>query len=269
MGQRESVSLTAEQETLLITLYSKTEGCPVPFLEDEASWRIVERIEYDFSRLKVPLGTRLTVCLRAKRIDDYVREHLASQPASVVLHLGCGLDSRYVRTDNGEVEWYDLDLPDVIELREKLFEKTDRYHMVPSSVTDPSWLESIPRGRAVFVVAEGLMMYLGEGEVRSLVLRLKKAFPGCGLVFDAFSELTARNVKRHASVRETGAVIHWGIDDAREIEGWAEGIRLREEWFFVRSEEIAKLGWGYRLIFKLAGLFEAANRAHRLLYYEL
>jgi O-methyltransferase involved in polyketide biosynthesis len=269
-GHRERVQLTGEQETLLITLYCKTLGCPPNVFEDKMSWKILENIEYDFSRLRVPMGTRLTVCLRAKKMDDYVRQYLARQPRSVMLHLGCGLDSRCTRVDHGESQWYDLDMPDVIDLRKKFFEETDTYHMIPAPVTDLRWIEAIPRqNQAALIVAEGLMMYLPEQEVKSLILRLKETFPGSGLVFDAFSELTARNVKRHPSVKKAGAVVQWGIDDARAIESWAAGIQLKEEWYFSQSEDIKKLASGYRLMFKLAGLFTAARKAHRILYYTL
>jgi UDP-N-acetylmuramyl tripeptide synthase len=71
-----------------------------------------------------------------------------------------------------------------------------------------------------------------------------------------------------SQLKETGAVIHWGIDDPKAIEQWADGIRLKEEWFFTQSEIVDKLG-GYRVSFKIAGLFAVANRAHRILYYSL
>jgi O-methyltransferase involved in polyketide biosynthesis len=268
--QKEKVRLTKEQETLLITLYSKTMGCPKSFFDDETSWDTLVRIDYDFQQLKVPLKTSVTVCLRAKKLDDYVREFLVSSPKGIVLHLGSGLDSRFNRVDNGEVSWYDLDFPGVIDLRKKLFEESDRYHMISSSVMDLSWLDKIPQStQSVCVVAEGLMMYLKENEVKALVLKLKERFPGACLVFDAFSKLTASKVKAHPSLRKTGAAIHWGIDDPQEIEGWAAGIKLQEEWFFNQSAEIAKLTFGYRLMFKLAGLFQVARKAQRILYYRL
>jgi O-methyltransferase involved in polyketide biosynthesis len=269
-SHKEKIRLTPEQETLLITLYSKAMGCPDSLFADEKSRETLEQIDYDFSQLKVPVGTRLTVCIRAKKIDDYVVDFLADHPKGLVLHLGCGLDSRYTRVDNGEIEWYDLDFPEVIDLRKYFFEETDRYHMIPSSVTNLRWVEAIPsQSRAVMVIAEGLMMYLTEEEARSLILKLKESYPGCEFVFDAYSTLTARSVKGHPSLRKTGAVIHWGIDDAKAIEKWGDGIRLKEEWYFTQSEAIQTLALGYRLIFKLSGLFLAARKAHRILYYSL
>jgi len=269
-SHQEKIRLTGEQETLLIPLYSKAIGCPNAIFVDEKSQEILERIEYDFSRLAVPVGTRLTLCLRARKIDAYTRGFLADHPGGVVLHLGCGLDSRYARVNNGQVEWYDLDMPQVIDLRKKFFEATDKYHMIPSSVADLRWMETIAhRGRAVLVIAEGLLMYLREEEVKSLIHKLKETFPGCRLVFDAYSTLTARTVKGHPSIKKTGAVIRWGIDDAQSIETWAQGIQLEEEWYFTQSEAIKRLRFGYRLMFRLAGLFPVARRAHRILCYSL
>jgi O-methyltransferase involved in polyketide biosynthesis len=269
-SRKEKIRLTPEQETLLITLYSKAIGCPDSLFTDEKSREILEQIDYDFSQLKVPVGTRLTVCIRAKKIDDYVMDFLAYHPKGLVLHLGCGLDNRYTRVDNGDVEWYDLDQQEVIDLRKNFYEETNRYHMIASSVTDLRWLETIPsRGRAVMVIAEGLMMYLTEEEVRSLILKLKENYTEATLVFDAYSTLTARSVKAHPSLKRTGAVIHWGIDDAKTIEKWGGGIRLKEEWYFTQSEAIETLAFGYRWIFRLTGLFLVARKAHRILYYAL
>jgi O-methyltransferase involved in polyketide biosynthesis len=270
--KKEKIKLTKERETLLIPLYCKAVEAmrKNPIIIDEKAKEILGRIEYDFAQLRVPRKTAVTLCMRAGKIDAYTREFLANSPNSVVLHLGCGLDSRYLRVDDGKVEWYDLDFPDVIDLRKKFYKETANYHMISSSVTDLSWINTIStQGRDVFVVAEGLFMYLKEEEVKLLIIRLKESFPGCGLVFDAYSVLTAKQVKKHPSVKRTGAVVQWGIDDPKDIEKWAKGINLKEEWYFTQSEDIAKLGLGYRLLFGIAGLFSAANRAHRVLCYKL
>ena len=269
-SSKEKVQLTEAQETLLITLYAKARGCPDNFFKDETAQRVLNQIDYDFTQLKVPTGTSLTVCLRAKKLDDYAGAFLVREPQTTVLHLACGLDGRYQRMGNGQVNWYDLDLPDVIELRRKFFSETDNYHLIASSVTDLSWLDTVPQqGQPVLVIAEGLFMYLAEAEVKRLFLALQAAFPGCHLAFDAYSQLTARRIKDHPSLKKTGATIQWGIDDPQTIETWGPGIHFQEEWFFTQSPQIAKLGWGYRLMFKLAGLFPVANKAHRILYFTL
>lgn len=266
------IRLTEEKETLLVPLYCKAlDGSRLaPILADEKSKEILGQIEYDFARLKIPKGTAVTLCMRAKKLDSYVREFLAKNPNSVVAYLGCGLDARYARVATKDVEWYDLDLHDVIDLRKRFYRETETYHMIPASVMELDWIDSISaKGRPVFIVAEGLFMYLTEEDVKALIIKLKESFPGCDLAFDAYSVLTARNAKKHPSIRKTGSTIQWGIDDAKQIEGWAEGINLKEEWYFSQSADIKNLGLGYRLMFKIADVFAVAKRAHRILHYIL
>ena len=83
---------------------------------------------------------------------------------------------------------------------------------------------------------------------QDLILKfLHEKFPGCHLVFDAFSRLTADRIKAHPSLQKTGASVYWGIDDPHEIERWGQGIHLKEEWFFSQSPDLDRLGWFYRL----------------------
>jgi len=144
--------------------------------------------------------------------------------------------------------------------------------MLAGSAADLAWMEQVsPEGRPAFIVAEGLLMYLHESDVRALILGLHRRFPGCDLVFDAFSKMTAERIKAHPSIQRTGAEVHWGIDDPHEIEGWAEdgSIRLKEEWFLSQSLDIERLGWFYRFMFGLTKGIKAAQRAQRLLYFRL
>lgn len=269
MTTRAEVTLTPEQETLLITLYAKAQpGNPLFF--DPTAQDILTRVDYDFARLRVPYKTVVLVCQRAKKLDAVTRDFMAEHPGGAVLQLGCGLDTRFWRVDDGRVDWYDLDMPPVVELRRQFFTEGERYHMIAASVTDLEWVDTVASGgRPVLVVAEGLLMYLDESDVRRLVLRLHETFPGCRLIADVFSRLTARSATKHASLKHTGATIGWGMDDAQELEAWAPGLHLLEEWFFSDDPDLARLGFGYRMAYRLAGAFKMVKRAHRIVYYQL
>jgi O-methyltransferase involved in polyketide biosynthesis len=269
MTTRVKVTLTPEQETLLITLYAKAQpGNPLLF--DPTAWEILGRVDYDFARLHVPYKTVVLICQRAKKLDTVTQDFLGEHPGGVVLQLGCGLDSRLSRVDDGRVNWYDLDMPPVVELRRRFFTDSERHHMIAASVTDLDWVDTVASGgRPVLVVAEGLLMYLDEADVRRLVLRLHEAFPGCRLIADVFSRLTARSATSHPSLKYTGATIGWGMDDPRELEAWAPGLRLLEEWYFSDDPDLARLSFGYRVAYRLAGAFKMVQRAHRIVYYQL
>lgn len=266
---KEKVTLTEAYETLLVPLYCRArQGGAI--LTDQKAEEIIQRLDYDFASLRIPNKTCVTVNLRASRLDFYTREFIHQHPDCVVIQLGCGLDSRLNRINAKGVTWFDLDVPDVIELRGKFYTETDRYSFIASSVTDLKWIDNVPDSTLpTLIIAEGLLMYLEENDVKALVERLSQKFKTADLVFDAFSELTARHVTKHPSLHKTGAKIGWGIDDPKTIERWIPAANLKEEWFFTQSDKIDHVGLGFRLGFKLAGFFSIAKRAHRILYYTL
>jgi O-methyltransferase involved in polyketide biosynthesis len=269
MGMKDKVMLSPEQETLLITLYAKAQP-DNPLLFDPMARQLLEQINYDFAQLRVPYKSVVMICQRAKKMDKVTRTFLAEHPESVVVQLGCGLDGRFWRVDDGQVAWYDLDMPAVIGLRGQFFKESERYQMVSASATELEWMDQVKAdGRPVLVIAEGLLMYLGEANVRRLVVALHERFRGSRLIADVFSRLTARTATTHPSLKYTGAKLGWGMDDPAELERWAPGIRLLEEWYFSDDPELAGLSFGYRAAYKLAGAFKMARRAHRIVYYQL
>ncbi len=267
--EKAKITLSPEQETLLIPLYAKAQpGNPLFF--DSRARDILDRVDYDFTRLRVPYKTVVLVCQRAKKLDAVTKTFLAEHANGVVLHLGCGLDSRFWRVDNGQVDWYDLDMPPVLELRRQFYPEQERYHLIASSVTELDWTNAVAAvNRPVLIVAEGLLMYLGETDVKRLALRLREVFPDCRLIADVFSRMTAHSATKHPSLKQTGASIGWGIDDPHEVESWAQGIRLLEEWYFTQDPDLNRLNPGYRLAYRLAGAFGMVRRAHRIVYYQL
>ncbi len=191
--QTEKVRLTKERETYLPTLYGKAldNRAEHPILGDTFADEVVRRIDFDFEKLHLASGGAVTLPMRAKHLDGWTREFLAAHPESTVLNLGCGLDSRVFRIDPpAAVRWYDVDLPDVIELRSRLYPQRHGCQMIASSVTDLDWLDGIPGDRPVIVVAEGLMQYLSWDEAVALFTRITTQFPSGQVIFDAYSRFT-------------------------------------------------------------------------------
>jgi methyltransferase (TIGR00027 family) len=249
MSETVNLNLSGVAETLLITLYLRAMESQRPdaLIKDEKAEALVKKISddglYDFSRMKslhLSEANKLVIILRNREFDRYVRDFLARHPQAVVVHIGCGLDSRFERVDNSQVEWYDLDLPDVIDLRRKLIGgEGERYHLLGCSVLDNTWLEAVSaHGQRLFLfLAEGVFMYFEGAQVKSLVLTLRDHFPGAELVFDAYSPL---HVWRH-NLRVTrtgiGAHLHWGLRRGQELEGWCDGIHLLDEWGYLDRPE--------------------------------
>ncbi|MBI9050247.1 MAG: class I SAM-dependent methyltransferase [Anaerolineaceae bacterium] len=269
--EKHKIILTEEKETLLVPLHSKAMQSQLnqPILIDLKAEEILNQIEYDFEGLHVPKQTLITLAMRAKQLDTYVNEYLKHTENPLVIHLGCGLDSRVLRVAAHKGDWYDLDYPDVIALRKNFYDETDHYHMISSSVTDFGWLDQVHNGRPACIIAEGLLMYLHEHEIEQLFLKLQEHLPASEIAFDAYSTLTAKNANNHPSIKKTGAKIHWGIDDVGQIAHWGSGVDLLEEWYFTDSEDISTLAFWDRLLFRMMGSFRAAKKAHRILHLHL
>lgn len=263
MSEISHQELSGVAETLLLTLHLRAMESQRSdaLIKDEKAVALVKQISdagrYDFSRIKsiqLSEANKLVLILRNREFDRYAQDFLRRHPDAVVVHIGCGLDTRFERVDNGHVEWYDLDFPEVIELRRELIgDEGGRYHLLACSVLDCVWLEAVEahHQRPFLFLAEGVFMYFKKAQVRSLVLMLRDNFPGAELVFDAYSPI---HVWRHNLQTSTSKIyihVRWGLWRGQEIERWGNasptgaGIRLLDEWgYFDRPEpRLAYIRW--------------------------
>jgi O-methyltransferase involved in polyketide biosynthesis len=211
--------------TLLGTLYLRAweSRAEHPILGDHYAAEALDRIEFDLDKLKKrvrPESNQFLVALRGTQLDEWSAAFLAKHPDATVLHLGCGLDSRMLRLrPPPTVRWFDLDIPKVIELRRRFYPEHEHYRLIAASVIDPGWLQEVPADRPTLIVAEGLLPYLTETEVRQLFQRLTDHFASGELLFDGMSRWVTRVSK----------IFRWSLRDGREIERWNPRLRCVEQ----------------------------------------
>jgi O-methyltransferase involved in polyketide biosynthesis len=243
------VDLSGAPQTMLATFYAKAldAALPQPILGDRFAKEIVDRIDYDWKRTAISARNSPAVTTRSAHFDRWARQFLAVHPESVVLHLGCGLDARFFRLDPGPgVEWYDVDYPDVTDLRLQLYPTRDHYHVIAASVTDPSWFAEVPRDRPTLMIGEGLTMYLTEEDGVALLRRIVDHAPSGELQFDAFNRLGIKSQWSNTVVRRSGATLHWGIDGPDDILEAVPGLRLLSRVSALESDDFARVPWYYR-----------------------
>jgi len=253
MSEIANQNLGGVAETLLLPLYIRAMESQRPdaLIKDDKAVALIKKLNPDSSwirKMRVDENDKVGLVLRNREFDRYARDFLARYLEAVVVHIGCGLDSRFERVDNGTVEWYDLDLPEVIELRRKLIGgEGARYHFLSCSVFDSAWLNtvSVHRQRPFLFLAEGVLMYFEEAEVKSLFLTLRDHFPGAELVCDAFSPYMVWLNNLRIARTKIGARYHWGLKRGKDVEKWGNGIYLLDEWFyFIRPEpRLAHARW--------------------------
>jgi len=242
MTETTRINLGGVSETLLIPLYirAKETQRPDAMLKDEKAEVMVRQVDYDFSRIKLQKHDEVGLILRVREFDRFASDFLANHPYSTVVHIGCGLDTRFERVDNGRVEWYDLDLPYVIKLRRELIsEEGEHHHLLSGSVFDYAWMDAVKEKcqRPFLFIAEGVFPYFEEAQIKALVLRLLNDFPGAELVCDAHTPFVIWTDNLQLIFSKMGARLHWGLKHGKDVELWGEGISLMEEWFFFGTDE--------------------------------
>jgi len=264
------ISLKEQMETLLIPLYGRAQMSRKGLMNDPDAENAIEQISYDFSKLHIQEKTQVMLSIRGAQIDEFSEKYIREHPDSTVVYLGCGLDARVRRLNVSAKLWYDLDYPQVIDIKRQLYKETAEYLYISSSVTDWGWMDQVEDSHhPVLIIAEGLLMYLNEQEVRSLFLKLRDKFKDVTFIFDAYSDFTAKQAGSHPSLKKTGATIKWGVDSFKTIESFGSGIAYVKTIYLTDNSTIPKLPFWYRVMFGLADKFKAAKEAHRIFVMEL
>jgi len=238
-------ALSSVAETLLIPLYNRAMESQRPdaIMKDEKAVALVTQMSYDFNqvrRIRMTEGNKVARIMLTREMDRYARDFLSRHPEAVVVHIGCGLDSRFERVDNGRVEWYDLDLPDVIGLRRKFIgDEGERYHLLGCSVLEDAWLEAVKvhSQRPSLFLAENVFVYFMEAQVKALVLKLRDHFPGAELVFDGWTPFFVWLGNLQLSSSKFAGLLHWGFWRSQALEGWGKGIHMLGQWGFFDQPE--------------------------------
>lgn len=184
-------NLSGVPQTSLLTLYgrakiSKEHGS---LFNDAKAVELVEGIDNDFLIYKIGADYLLFVyAARAIQLDNEVKAYIKEHPDASVVNLGAGFDTEFYRVDNGTIRWYDLDLPEVIEIRKQLLPETDRMTYIAKSFLDPSWCQDINAENGVLMIAGGLFHYFDEAEIRQFFSLLADHLPGSEIVFEAESK---------------------------------------------------------------------------------
>jgi methyltransferase (TIGR00027 family) len=259
----EHLDLSGVEETALLTLYARAieSQSENPILKDRKVENLVEQLDQVLQKQNSKMAERLRnraidpkltvhLQLRAKKYDDYTLNFLERHPEAVIINIGCGLDTRFFRIDNGQCQFFDLDLPGMIQLKRQLIEELDRSHMIGQSVLDFEWMDPIAKlNRPALILAEGIFMYLPKEKVKEMVLELQKRFPDSELACELtnitwvegfWGKLAALKMRSRFNLREDARFL-FGVSKASEFEAWGEGIEFLEKWFYM-DDNHPKLG---------------------------
>ncbi len=225
------------QETLVIPLYGRklcTERFPNLF-RDEKAVELIGRIDYDFSALEKRSKSfahrfgALEVAMRENDLMIEAKEYLKDHPRAALVNLGCGLDQTAENCDNGKCRIYNLDLPDVIAVRNELLPENGRIRNIAADLNDRSWFDKIDSQNGVCFLAAGVFYYFKTEQIRRLFNSMAQRFPGGRLVFDAANRRAVK-IMLKTWVKEAGITSiadHFSVESIeKDIDPWMKNARV-------------------------------------------
>ncbi len=271
-----TAELSPIEQTAFLTEYARALDSlwPQPILGDHLAHDVVGQIEYDFTGLGVQTSVVCQTALRAKMLDDRVRAFIARHPDAVVVDLGAGLDGGFYRVDPPpSVDWYSVDLPGIIAVRERVLPTNEHSHSVPVSLTDEHWSDAIPADRPTMLIADGLFAFLPEEQIAAIFRRITDHFGSGELTFNDYgsigwlSQLAVR-LAPQKMFKDVGS--HWGyagFKDARYPQTWNPQMRLVEEASLTQEPEVDLFPPWIRIATRLMGKTKSGARKARILRY--
>lgn len=176
--------------------------------------------------------TFMASAVRSMNIDRYVKDYLKRNPDGIIVELGCGLETTYNRCYDGKTQWYELDLPEVIEYRNDLLPICENQTLVKGSILENDWLEYFDLNTPVLFIAGGLFHYFPQEDVIK-TFKILQNFKNAELVFDALNKFGIRGIKKY--MKELGhdeATMYFYVDDGEKLAKKIGAILLKEEKYY-------------------------------------
>lgn len=235
------IKLEGVMETMLITLDARARDyrAEKSLLYDKKSAEMVDMIDYDFSSFGEERINHLGIIARAKVMDDEIKKFIEKYPTCHIVSVGSGLDTRFLRVDNGRIHWYDVDFPETISLRKKFFDENDRVKSIECSALDPAWTKEIDTGgEKLLIISEGMIMYFYPEQAGEFLNILTDNFDRFDLYLDCLSKRLVNHAKTNKAVSRTKSEYHFGVTNGKEV--IALNPKLKQTGYINFTKEVGK-----------------------------
>lgn len=252
-------------KTLYIPLYGKAYVSKKGILlEDKKSEEIWEAEGFELKGKSKSKWLAYYMGMRSCVFDQWLVEKMKEEEEALILHIGCGMDSRVSRIGTNGHLWYDVDFPAVIEERKRYYEETDEYQMLGADVRDIKWLLELPKAEKVIVVMEGVSMYFKTAELKEVLRAIKEQFGEVSLLLDCYTIFAAKASKYKNPINDVGVTMVYGIDCPEELEGELQFVKEHE---MTPEHLIAQLEGMEKIIFRKIFAGNIAKKMYRMYEY--
>lgn len=257
MNEKIDINLQDIEKTLLIPLWSRAKESELsnPILVDTTARDLINKLDFDFSSIEnnSTFLKRLMFLVRAKIFDDTIKNFISKNNNIAIINLGAGLDTTFNRVDDGTLDWYNIDLPNVIELRKKLLPSNYREVSIAKSFLDYSWIGDIEKKyNKILFIAGGLFAYFDKNVIKEFLEKLADNFPNSEIIFDAPASKTSnskanKNLKKYSV---NNVELKLAIKNIKELKELSTNIEIIDYFSFFEKIKLQK-EWGILNIIKI------------------
>lgn len=265
----EVLTMNEINKTLYIPLYGKSKVSKQGIiLEDTMAEKIWDSESFEITGKSKSKWLTYNMAMRARIFDDWTKLLLRQNKDVLVLHIGCGLDSRCIRVNVPYSNWIDGDFADVINIRKKYFTETEHYHMITFDASDPESFQSLPDSKQAIVILEGISMYLKNEQVNAMFRELAKKYESLNILMDIYTVFGAKASKYKNPINDVGVTQVWGIDDIQSVLTGTD-IVCKKEHSLTPDHLVNELKTSERLFFKMMYTNSLYRKIYRLYELEL
>jgi len=260
--------MNSVNKTLYIPLYGKfyvsKKGI---ILNDKTAEQIWEKEGFELKGKSKSKWLAYYMGMRSAVFDNWLIKQMEADKEAVILHIGCGMDSRIHRVGAGGHLWYDVDFPDVIQERKLYYQEDEYYHMIESDARENAWMNSLPAAEKAIIVMEGVSMYFKPEELKRLLRDLTNHFKRVSVLMDCYTDFAAKATKYKNPINEVGVTEVYGVDEPYILEEDA-GLSYVKEHDMTPDYLINELRGMEKAIFKKVFAGSFSKKIYRMYEYK-
>ena len=262
----EGIKMDGVNKTLYIPLYGKAYVSKKGIiLDDKKAEEIWSKEGFELKGKSKSKWLAYYMGMRSKVFDLWLSQKMDEMENGIVIHIGCGMDSRVERVGTKGHLWYDVDFPEVIQERKKYYEETEEYHMVASDARNQEWITGLPKSKSAILVMEGLSMYLTLEELKKLLASLENHFEDLSILMDCYTTFAAKASKYKNPINDVGVTEVYGLDNPKILE--AAGVQFVKEHEMTPERMINELKGFEKAIFEKLYAGSVSKKMYRLYEY--
>lgn len=170
-------------------------------------------------------------------MDQMVETFFCTHSPCNVVYLGAGLETAFNRLSQKAygkmVNWFEVDLPEVIEVRKKILGEGAHERLIAGDMFQMQWLRELDAALPTLLVVSGVFQYFHEAEIIKFLKNCKNRLPKGELIFDATSESGLRFTNWF--IKRTGnrnALMYFYVNDSNLFAQKCGALLLAEKTFF-------------------------------------